>query len=124
RSRVQPPDGDRSPRARHHRPDARRRCRGGGEVAGSVYPASRPTTTMTGMPVTSSETRSAGGASLRALKRQLATLVPGSQPPGAAGEGPSLEVLTNTTELPRLIGAGVIEGRSLRARAVPDGACF
>ena len=63
-------------------------------------------------------------ASLRSLQRQLASLMPDGVSPGAAGEGPSLEALTQTTELPRLIGASGIEGRVLRARAVPDGPCF
>ncbi len=79
---------------------------------------------MTGMAVADTEPKIDRGASLRALQRQLAVLVPGSTSPGAAGEGPSLEVLTSTPDLPRLIGAAPIEGRSLRMRTVPDGAAF
>ena len=63
-------------------------------------------------------------ASLRSLQRQLAALLPDGVSPGAAGEGPSLEALTQTTELPRLIGASGIESRVLRARTVPEGPCF
>lgn len=79
---------------------------------------------MTGMPVATTEQRIDRGASLRTLQRQLAALMPGSVSPGATGEGPPLEALSNTAEVPRLIGAAAIEGRSLRARVVPDGSCF
>src|SRR4051812_36509197 len=77
---------------------------------------------MTPMQVAPPISRVSGEASLRALQRQLATLVPGAELPGAAGEGPSLEVFNSAVDLPRLIGAVIIEGGSLRARAVPAGA--
>jgi hypothetical protein len=76
---------------------------------------------MTGASLASAESSS---TSLRALQRQLASLMPDGVSPGAAGEGPSLEALTQTTELPRLIGATGIESRVLRTRIVPNGACF
>jgi hypothetical protein len=63
-------------------------------------------------------------ASLRALQRQLAALVPGAGLPGAAGEGPPLEMLSNVADLPRLISAVVIEGDALRSLQVPTGATF
>ena len=72
--------------------------------------------------MTTAESRIGGDASLRALQRRLAALVPGGTAPGAAGEGPSLEALSSTVELPRLISAVVIEGRALRARLVTAGA--
>src|SRR3954447_14724469 len=79
---------------------------------------------MTAMPVATPAPESSVGAeaSLRALQRQLAALVPGAGLPGAAGEGPSLEVFNSAVDLPRLIGAVIIEGRALRACAVPEGA--
>jgi hypothetical protein len=61
---------------------------------------------------------------LRALQRQLAALVPGAVGPGAAGEGPSLETFSSAVDLPRLMGAASIEGRSLRAVPVPSGPHF
>jgi len=66
----------------------------------------------------------ANATSLRSLQRQLASLMPDGMSPGMAGEGPPLETLTQTTDLPRLMGAASIEGRLLRARAVPRGPCF
>jgi hypothetical protein len=62
--------------------------------------------------------------SLRALQRQLAGLVPGAGLPGAAGEGPSLEAFAGAVELPRLISAVIIEGKSLQRLAVPSGTAF
>jgi hypothetical protein len=76
---------------------------------------------VTGTPIASAETAS---TSLRALQRQLAELMPEGVSPGLAGEGPPLETLTQTTDLPRLIGAVGIESHVLRARSVPDGPCF
>jgi len=62
--------------------------------------------------------------SLRVLQRRLAELLPDGASPGIAGEGPPLETLTQTTDLPRLMTAAGIESRILRARVVPDGPCF
>jgi hypothetical protein len=76
---------------------------------------------MTGTPIASPGVAS---TSLRALQRQLASLMPDGMSPGMAGEGPPLETLTQTADLPRLIGAAGIESRVLRARTVPDGPCF
>jgi hypothetical protein len=76
---------------------------------------------MTGTPLVSP---ASGATTLRALQRQLAALMPEGMSPGMAGEGPPLETLTQATDLPRLIGAVAIEGRALRARAVPNGPCF
>jgi hypothetical protein len=76
---------------------------------------------MTGTPLASAESSS---TSLLALQRQLAALMPDGLSPGMAGEGPPLETLTQTTDLPRLMGAAGIESRVLRARVVPDGPCF
>src|ERR1041384_2958024 len=67
---------------------------------------------------------SSSPTSLRALQRRLAELMPDGMSPGLAGEGPPLETLTQTPDLPRLIGAIGIESRVLRARTVPDGPCF
>ena len=76
---------------------------------------------MTGTPLVSTGPSS---TSLRALQRQLAALMPDAMSPGMAGEGPPLETLTQTADLPRLIGATGIESRILRARTVPPGPCF
>src|SRR5947208_9257122 len=76
---------------------------------------------MTAMQVATPTSNGSGEASLRALQRQLADLVPGAGLPGAAGEGPSLEVFNSAVDLPRLIGAVIIEGGTLRARPVPEG---
>jgi hypothetical protein len=50
--------------------------------------------------------------------------MPGAGLPGAAGEGPSLEAFSSAVELPRLISAVIIEGKSLRPLAVPSGEAF
>ena len=65
-----------------------------------------------------------GATSLRSLQRQLALLLPDGPSPGIAGEGPPLETLTQSTELPRLMGAAGIESRILQTRTVPDGPRF
>lgn len=57
-------------------------------------------------------------ASLRTLQRELARLVPESD--GSDGTaGPSLEAAVSAVEVPRLISAVVIEGKTLRASTVP-----
>ena len=76
---------------------------------------------MTAMQVAPSESKLGTESSLRALQRQLAALVPGTDLPGASGEGPSLEVFSSVVDLPRLISAVIIEGGALRARQVPTG---
>ncbi len=76
---------------------------------------------MTGTPIVSAEAKS---TSLRALQRQLVELMPDGMSPGMAGEGPPLETLTQTPDLPRLIGAVGIESKILRARTVPPGPNF
>lgn len=63
-------------------------------------------------------------ATLRALQRQFAELMPGDGLTGAGGEGPPLEALSSAVELPRLISALIIEGGSLRAMTVPNGPTF
>src|SRR5437588_270439 len=64
--------------------------------------------------------------SVRSLLRRLEALRPDTDRYGTAGPGPSLEVGSPPTDLPRLISAVVIEGRALRVRTVPadGGACF
>ena len=76
------------------------------------------------MTVAEPEATAAPDATLRALQRQLAALVPGDGLMGAGGEGPPLETLSSAVELPRLISAVIIEGGSLRAIPVPSGPTF
>ncbi len=70
------------------------------------------------MSVVSTQLTSTPGLSLRALQRQLATLLPDAGVSGTVGDGPSLEAARTQTEPARLISAAVIEGSALRASAV------
>jgi hypothetical protein len=63
--------------------------------------------------------RHAPDASLRALHRHLASRLPASVDWSRSATGPTLELSSESPELPRLIEAEVIEGRSLRAVRVP-----
>jgi hypothetical protein len=58
------------------------------------------------------------GLSVRAVQRQLATLLPEARPAGL-GEG-TLELASQSTDAPRLISATLLEGGAQRARRVVD----
>jgi hypothetical protein len=76
---------------------------------------------MRAMAMTSARLAPGTDTSVRSLQRMLSELLPSAGSLGGAGAGPSLEVGSGPTELPRLISALVIEGRSLRARTVSAG---
>src|SRR5262245_43088404 len=61
-------------------------------------------------------------ASLRALQRQLAELIPDDQGDYATGDGPLLEAMVSQTEAPRLISADIVEGSAMRAYPVEGAA--
>jgi len=60
----------------------------------------------------------AADSSLRGLQRLLADVVPGGRATAATSEGGSIEAMTSAVDPPRLIAAAVIEGSTVRARAV------